>query len=155
MTAATLDANTPPRSLDDIAVFLPHVAREALQQAVKLLSQADLDLNVYIGKLLTVGESLIERGLDTTIDASEALIERLYQAGVMERLGNLNAFLRDGAEIGIQVSLNTLKALEPSDVAIILGIVLVAWLAPNLLLSNSAEFLAMGSTLLTKLWNLP
>ena len=155
MTAATLDETRHQRSIDDIAIFLPHVAREALQQAVKLLGQADLDLNAYISKLLTVGEALIERGLDTTIDASEALIERLYQAGVMERLGNLNAFLRDGAEIGIQVSLNTLKALEPSDVAILLGIVLVAWLAPNLLLLNSSEFLAIGSTLLAKLWNLP
>jgi hypothetical protein len=134
---------------------LPPTAKALLEKAAQLLSKVDVDVDAFVATVLGIGESLLERGLDWTTEGAEIAVERLYAAKVLDRLGKVNSFLRDGAEIGIQLFLNTLKALEPEDVAKFAAIALIVWMAPNLLLVNGGEFLQILSTLALKVWNLP
>lgn len=156
MTATkTIDIHPQDRALDELGMFLPPSARAALGKLFDMLESANLQVDDFLRALLGVGESVIEQGLDWTIDGGEALVAKLYEVGVMDTLGNINPFLRDGAEIGLQLGMNTLKALTPADVAKILGVVIVAVAAPNLLLVNGPEFIEVVVELFTKLWHLP
>lgn len=141
--------------IDDIGVFLPPAARLTLGKAVEMLESRQIHAEAFLRSMLAIGESVIEQGLDATIDGLELLVEKIYQRGIMEKLGEVNPFLRDGAEIGIQVSLNTLKAMTAADVAKLIGLIVIAVALPNLLLVNGAEFINIALTLATKLWNLP
>lgn len=143
------------RAIDDIGVFLPPPARDLLGKAVEMLESNDLHIDEFLRMMLGVGESVIEQGLDATVGSLELLVEKIYAGGVMEKLGDVNPFIRDGAEIGIQISLNTLKAMTAGDVAKIVGLVVIAVALPNLLLLNGPEFLSMAVELGSKLWNLP
>ena len=143
------------RAIDDIGVFLPPPARDLLGKAVEMLESNDLHIDEFLRMMLGVGESVIEQGLDATVGSLELLVEKIYAGGVMEKLGDVNPFIRDGAEIGIQISLNTLKAMTAGDVAKIVGLIVVAVALPNLLLLNGPEFLSMAVELGSKLWNLP
>lgn len=143
------------RAIDELGIFLPPATREILGRLVDRLESANLHVDELVGTLLAVGESWIAQGLDFTIQGSESLLARVYELGWMDALGDINPFLRDGAEIGLELALNTLKAMTPADVAKILGVIVVALAAPNLLLLNGAEFVDIASQLLTKLWNLP
>jgi hypothetical protein len=143
------------RAVESIGIFLPLTAKALLEQAARLLSKADVDVDAFVATVLGIGESLLGRGLEWTTEGAEIAVERLYEAGVLKRLGLINSFLRDGAEIGIQLFLNTLKALEPADVAKFVAIALIAWMAPNLLLLNGGEFLQILGGLALKVWNLP
>ena len=151
----TIDINPRERAIDEIGTFLPPSARAALGKLFDMLESANVQVDDFLRTLLGIGESVIEQGLDWTIDGGEALVSKLYEIGVMDTLGNINPFLRDGAEIGLQLGMNTLKALTAADVAKILGVVVVAFAAPNLLLLNGPEFLEIVVELLTKLWHLP
>jgi hypothetical protein len=142
-------------AVESIGVFLPPAARVLLEQAAGLLSKADVDVEAFLATVLGIGEAIIERGLEATTDGAEAAVERLYAAGVIERLGRINSFVRDGAEIGIQLFLNTLKALTAADVAKFVALALIVWMAPNLLWSNGGEYLKVLSELALKVWNLP
>ena len=153
--AATQAAQAPASPLDELLVFLPPGARQALQGAIKLLEGAHVDIEALTTQLFVVAESVLDSALRGTTDALERAIEQLYERGVMERLGDLNSFARDGAEIGVQLGLNTLKAMTPGDLAKLLGLGLVAWLAPQLLVLNAPAFAQIIMELLTKLWNLP
>lgn len=141
--------------IDDIGIFLPPSARKILSKAVEMLESNDLKVDEFLRMMLSIGENVVEQGLTSTVDGLEALVEKIYKAGIMEKLGDINPFLRDGAEIGIQVSLNTLKAMTPADVAKLVGLIVVAFAVPNLLVLNGPEFLTMAVDLGSKLWNLP
>ena len=141
--------------IDDIGIFLPPSARKILSKAVEMLESNDLKVEEFLRMMLSLGENVVEQGLLSTVDGLEALVEKVYQAGIMEKLGDLNPFLRDGAEIGIQVALNTLKAMTPADVAKLVGLIIVAVAVPNLLVLNGPEFLTIAVDLGAKLWNLP
>lgn len=143
------------RAIDDIGVFLPPSARDLLGKAVEMLESNDLHIDEFLRMMLGVGESVIEQGLDATVGSLELLVEKIYAGGVMEKLGDVNPFIRDGAEIGIQISLNTLKAMTAGDVAKIVGLIVIAVTLPNLLVLNGPEFLSMAMDLGSKLWNLP
>lgn len=153
MTTQTIDI-TPDRAADTIATFLPPGVRAAFLKLVGTLEGADVQVDVVLRQILDLGESILAAGLDATVDGLEAVIEQLYELGLMDRLGQLNSFARDGAEIGIHVTVNALKALTPADVAKILGVALILWLAPNVLVLNGAEFLPMAAELASKMWNL-
>ena len=154
-TADTIDMNTQARAVDEVGIFLPPAARKTLGKAVDMLEGAEVQVDDFIRAMLSIGESVIGQGLDWTVYNLEALINKLYDLGVMEFLGDINSFARDGAEIGIQLGLNALKAMTPADVAKIIGLAVIAFAAPNLLLLNGPEFLEIAVELLTKLWNLP
>ena len=141
--------------IDDIGIFLPPSARKILSKAVEMLESNDLKVDEFLRMMLSIGENVVEQGLTSTVDGLEALVEKIYKAGIMEKLGDISPFLRDGAEIGIQVSLNTLKAMTPADVAKLVGLIVVAFAVPNLLVLNGPEFLTMAVDLGSKLWNLP
>ncbi len=143
------------RAIDDIGVFLPPPARDLLGKAVEMLESRDLQVDDFLRAMLGVGESVIEQGLDSTVEGIEVLVEKVYAAGVMEKLGDINSFLRDGVEIGIQVSLNTLKAMTAADVAKIVGLIVIAVAVPNLLVLNGPDFISMVLDLGMKLWHLP
>lgn len=152
---ATATSADQSATIDQISMFLPATVRATFNAAAKMLDKADVDLEAFFGQLLTTAEALIQGGLDMTTDGAERALESIYDAGIMERLGRINPFLRDGLEIGVQLGLNTLKAMTPADVAKIIGVLLVAWLAPNVFVLNAAAFSELGIELLTKLWNLP
>lgn len=154
-SATTATQTETQRLVAQLSMFLPTPAAAALKSAIKMLERTDLDLEAFFTQLFTVAEAVIQRGLDSTTDGVERAIEALYDHGVMERIGHINPFLRDGAEIGIQLGVNTLKSLTPADVAKIIGLILVIWLAPNVLMLNAASFFELGTELATKLWNLP
>ncbi len=122
------------RAIDDIGVFLPPPARDLLGKAVEMLESRDLQVDDFLRAML---------------------VEKVYAAGVMEKLGDINSFLRDGVEIGIQVSLNTLKAMTAADVAKIVGLIVIAVAVPNLLVLNGPDFISMVLDLGMKLWHLP
>lgn len=150
--------NTPAHAqsgIETVSLFLPIGAKQAFIKTSTVLQSGNVPIEQMIQQSLSFGESLVEYGLDKIVEVSEALIEQLYTQGVMEKIGDINAFARDGLEIGIQLSLNTLKALEPADVAKIVAIGLLAWLAPNALLLNAPDFLAMAMDVATKIWHLP
>jgi hypothetical protein len=153
MSAATIDI-TPKSPIEEIAIFLPPAARSALGKAAELLEGQDVPVDAVVTALMGVGDATIGRGLDATIGGLEELASYLYTSGIMDRLGQINSFLRDGAEIGIQVSLNALKALTPGDVAKIVGVALIAWLAPQILLVSGPEFVDVAFEILGKLWNM-
>lgn len=159
MTAAAATAqpieDRHAEHIEQIAALLPVGARQTLLKIVDLLQQSNIQVDEVVGSLLHLGESLIERGLDASIETIERLVELLYEAGIMYRLGTLNPFLRDGAEMGIQVGLNALKAMTPTDVAKLTALILVIAIAPNLLILNGAAYLAIAAELLEKLWHLP
>ena len=143
------------RAIDDIGVFLPPPARALLHSTAELLESRNVHVDELLARALALGEAMVERGLDAVIEAIEALLERVYKAGAMERIGDLNPFLRDGAEIGVQIALNTLKAMTAADVAKIAGLIVIAVTMPNLLVLNGPEFLSMITALGAKLWHLP
>ena len=153
MSAATIDI-TPNSPIEDLAIFLPPAARSALGKAATLLEGQDVPVDAVVSALMGVGDAVISRGLDSTIGGLEELAALLYTSGIMDKLGQINSFLRDGAEIGIQISLNALKALTPGDVAKLVGIALIAWLAPQLLIVSGPEFIDVAFELLGKLWNM-
>ena len=153
MSAATIDI-TPNSPIEDLAIFLPPAARSALGKAATLLEGQDVPVDAVVSALMGVGDAVIGRGLDSTIGGLEGLASFLYTSGIMDRLGQINSFLRDGAEIGIQISLNALKSLTPGDVAKIVGIALIAWLTPQLLLVSGPEFVDVAFEILGKLWNM-
>lgn len=159
MTAAAATAqpieDRHAEHIEQIAALLPVGARQTLLKVVDLLHQSNIQVDDLVASLMGLGESLIERGLDASIETIERLVELLYENGVMYRLGCINPFLRDGAEMGIQVGLNTLKAMTPGDVAKLTAVILVIAVAPNLLLVNGAAYLAIAAELLEKLWHLP
>jgi hypothetical protein len=155
MTTAQAIQDDAQSALDAVSIFLPPAALKILESAASLLARADIDVNAFIATVLGLGEEIIERGLELSTENAERLVEKIYEAGVITRLGKINSFLRDGAEIGIQLGLNTLKALEPADVAKLLAIALIAWMAPNILLVNGPELFSVLSTLVLKVWNLP
>lgn len=152
---ATATSADHSATIDQISMFLPASVRATFNAAAKMLDKADVDLEAFFGQLLTTAEAIIQGGLDMTTDGAERALESVYDAGIMERIGRINPFLRDGLEIGVQLGLNTLKAMTPADVAKIIGVLLVAWLAPNIFVLNAAAFSELGIELLTKLWNLP
>lgn len=154
MATATSSAEHSAK-IDQISMFLPATARATFSAAAKMLEKADVDLEAFFGQLLTTAEALIQSGLELTTEGAERALESVYDAGFMERIGQINPFLRDGLEIGVQLGLNTLKAMTPADVAKIIGVLLVAWLAPNVFVLNAAAFSDLAMDLLTKLWNLP
>ncbi len=153
MSAATIDI-APNSPIEDLAIFLPPAARSALGKAATLLEGQDVPVDAVVSALMGVGDAVIGRGLDSTIGGLEDLASLLYTSGIMDKLGQINSFLRDGAEIGIQISLNALKALTPGDVAKLVGIALIAWLAPQLLIVSGPEFIDVAFELLGKLWNM-
>ncbi|MEM1346947.1 MAG: hypothetical protein AAGI01_00220 [Myxococcota bacterium] len=156
MSAAprTIDI-TPDRPVDELLVFLPPATRRLVLRVVDMLEGANVHVDEIVAGLLEVGESILGSGLDATVDGLEALVERIYEAGWMEALGSVHPFLRDGAEIGIQLGLNTLKAMTPGDLAKIIGLAVIAAVVPNLLVANGPEFLELAVALVTKLWHLP
>ena len=156
MSAAprTIDI-TPDRPVDELLVFLPPATRRLVLRVVDMLEGANVHVDEIVAGLLEVGESILGSGLDATVDGLEALVERIYEAGWMEALGSVHPFLRDGAEIGIQLGLNTLKAMPPGDLAKIIGLAVIAAVVPNLLVANGPEFLELAVALVTKLWHLP
>ena len=150
--AATTDDR---RALDDLSMFLPPTARRAIDKVAHILEHsANVPVDEAVTTLMELGEQLIGGGLDATVDGLEALVARAYEAGWMERLGGMSAFLRDGVEIGLQVAINALKSLTPADVAKIVGIALIAAVAPSLLLTNGPEFIDTATSLALKLWHL-
>lgn len=150
-----MNATAQPRAIEEIGIFLPPPARVTLVKAVDLLESANVEVDKFIEYVLHIGDTVIGGGLEWSVDRAEALIDLIYTSGTMEKLGSINPFLRDGAEIGIQLGLNTLKSLTPADVAKIVGLAIIAFTVPNLLLLNGPDFLDIVVQLLTKLWNLP
>lgn len=146
---------TPDRMLDDILLFFPPGIKAAVLKIVSILEHADVRVDGYVDAVAELGSNIITSGLDSTIDGLERMIESIYERGWMDSVGNVNAFARDGLEIGIELTLNLLKALTPGDVAKVIGLVLVLWLAPNLLWLNGAAFLEIVTELGTRLWMLP
>ena len=143
------------RPIDAFTPFLPLPAKLAISKASDLLQGSQVPVDDVLAHLLRAGEAVIQTGLTQTIDTLEMLVAKLYDTGLIAQMGSLNSFLRDGFEIGLQLVLNTLKALTPADVAKILGIALIALTAPNLILLNGHDYLAMVTSLALKLWNLP
>lgn len=141
--------------LDDVGMFLPPPAQKILKKAFDMLESKDLKVDEFLRMMLSIGEGVIEQGLDFTVDGLESLVGKVYKAGIMEKLGDINPFIRDGAEIGIQIGLNTLKAMTASDVAKVIGLIVVAVALPNLFVTNGAEFMGLVAELAMKLWNLP
>lgn len=151
--------NTPAanatQGIETISTFLPIGAKQAFIKTSTTLQSGNVPVEQMIQQSLAFGDALVEQGLDKVVELYEILVEQLYELGIMEKIGDINSFARDGLEIGIQLSLNTLKALEPADVAKIVAIGLLAWLAPNALLLNAPDFLSMGMEIATKIWHLP
>ena len=145
----------PPRPLDAFAPFLPPPAKLAIFKAADLLEATHIPVDDLLSHLLLAGESILHAGLSQTVETLETLVATLYDTGLIAQLGSLNSFLRDGFEIGLQLLLNTLKALTPADVAKILGLTLIALTAPNMILLGAPDYLDMITTLALKLWNLP
>ena len=154
MSAATIDI-TPDKTAKKIAVFLPLGVRGSFLKLVELLESSNIEVEALLNQIVDLGESIIQSGLDATIDGIEIAVEQLYEWGVMSKLGQINSFAQDGAEMGIQVVLNALKSLTPADVAKILGIALVLWLAPNVLVVGAPEFAGMVAEIAGKIWNMP
>ena len=150
-----MNAPATARPIESIALFLPVGAKQAFVKTSELLQQNNVPVEQGLAQALSFGSALIEQGLGATITFLEAVIEQLYDYGVMEKIGNINSFARDGAEIVMQLGLNTLKAMEPEDVASIAGIVALAWLSPNLLVLNSPDVLGVLSELALKWWHMP
>lgn len=153
MSAATIDI-APKSPIEELAIFLPPAAREALGKAASLLERQDVPVDAVVSALMGVGEATIGRGLDSTVSGLEEMASLLYTSGLMDRIGQINSFLRDGAEIGLQITLNALKMLTPGDVAKIVGIALIAWLTPQLLIVSGPEFVDVAFEILGKLWNM-
>lgn len=150
-----MNAPAAAHPIESIALFLPVGAKQAFVKTSELLQDNNVPIEQGLSQALSFGGLLIEQGLDTVITVLEMLVEQLYDRGVMERIGDINSFARDGVEIVMQLGLNTLKAMEPQDVASIVGLALLAWLSPNLLLLNSPDVVALVSELALKWWHMP
>lgn len=150
-----MNASATAHPVESIALFLPIGAKQAFIKTSALLQDQNIPIEQSLARALAFGATLIEQGLDTVITVLEMFIEQLYDQGLMERIGDINSFARDGVEIVMQLGLNTLKAMEPEDVASIAGLAMLAWLSPNLLLLNSPDVIALVTELGLKWWNMP
>jgi hypothetical protein len=150
-----MNASATTHSIESVALFLPMGAKQAFVKTSEVLQNNNVPIEQSLEQALSFGATLIEQGLDSVITLLEMLIEQLYDFGVMEQIGYINSFARDGVEIVMQLGLNTLKAMEPEDVAAIAGLTMLAWLSPNLLVLNSPDVIELVSELALKWWHMP
>ena len=111
-------------------------------RAERLADAAGVDSGRWLEAIERRVEAVIEAGLDRLIERLEVLAAALHESGIFAWLDRVHPLLRDGAQIGVEITILALKRIDPAIVVEGALLLVASSIAPHLLVTEAPEIAA-------------
>lgn len=128
-------------TLEEVKGFFPDELSEPLEEFVGQLEDLGLEIEPHLDAAVEFGEAVLEEGLDIAREYLDEIGTLIDESGMLEKFGEFAPVLQEALEAAGRAVMGGLENVEAADVARLLGIGMLAYLKPRLLVHEADGYL--------------
>jgi hypothetical protein len=140
-------------AIERVGEFLPPELQGPFENTVSQLEKLGLEVEPIFETATEFGEAVLNEGLDVAREYVNDLGQLIAETGVLERVGEFAPALQKAFEAAGRAIVGGLENVNAGDVATLLGIALIAYLAPEAFAVNPKHFIGKVNEISTRVLN--